>query len=209
MKILAGSAKIILLVALIAFSKGYAKDLGVVGKTYPIMEEDMVLAIKNKLQAMQDSGELDEKNQELVKRSKGYVKRPSGVVLPRTQEYRAVKVDPTYTLQKDITDADGMVLFKAGTQINPLDYKPLNRTLCFIDADDQEQVQWLQSYCFNDQMYKMILVNGDYLETSKQLGKRLYFDQRGYLVSTFGIQAVPAVIRQSGRYLYVEEFEID
>lgn len=54
----------------------------------------------------------------------------------------------------------------------------------------------------------MILVSGDFLAVTEQIGMRLYFDQRGYLVERFGIQAVPAVIRQSGKVLYVEEFPI-
>ena len=113
-----------------------------------------------------------------------------------------------YTLEKDITDADGKILFKAGTKVNPLEVKPLTKTLCFIDGDDPEQVTWLETYCGKDARNKLILVNGDYLAVTEKTGMRLYFDQRGYLVERFGIKAVPAVIRQSGKVLYVEEFPV-
>lgn len=204
-----GYLKAASLVALIAScNAALAKDLGVIGKSYPIIERDLVEVIHERIQQKTESGELDAMHQGMRDRSKGYARRPPGVSLPRAQEYRAVEINPLYTLDRDITDADGKVLFTAGTQVNPLEVNPLTKVLCFIDGDDPAQVNWLQNYCAKDIRNKMILVNGDFLAVSEQIGMRLYFDQRGYLVERFGIQAVPAVIRQSGKVLYVEDFPI-
>lgn len=185
-----------------------AKDLGVIGSSYPIIERDLIDVIHERIQQKTVSGELDALNQGMADRSKNYAKRPPGVILPRATAYSAIEVNLVYTLEKDITDADGKVLFKAGTTVNPLDVRPLTSVLCFIDGDDPEQVAWLESYCVHDVKSKLILVNGDYLSVSEKLGVRMYFDQRGYLVQRFGIKALPAVIRQSGKVLYVEEFPI-
>lgn len=196
------------LVALIASCNATAKDLGVIGNTYPVIERDLIEVIHERIQQKTESGELDALHQGMTDRSKEYARRPPGVALPRAQEYRAIEVNPLYTLEKDITDADGKILFKAGTKVNPLEVKPLTKTLCFIDGEDPEQVTWLETYCGKDARNKLILVNGDYLAVTEQTGMRLYFDQRGYLVERFGIKAVPAVIRQSGKVLYVEEFPV-
>jgi len=196
------------LVALIASCDASAKDFGVIGKTYPIIERDLIEVIHERIQQKKESGELDALHRGMAERSKGYARRPPGVALPRAEEYRVTEVNPVYTLEKDITDADGKVIFKAGTKVNPLEVNPLTKTLCFIDGDDPEQVIWLKTYCGKDLRNKLIMVNGDYLAVTEKTGMRIYFDQRGYLVERFGIKAVPAVIRQNGKVLYVEEFPI-
>lgn len=205
---LVGYLSLVLSVALIASFNASAKDLGVIGKTYPIIERDIIDVMKERLKKKVDSGELDAIHKGLVDRSKDYVRRPPGVALPRAQEYRGIEISPMYTLDKDITDADGKVIFKAGTKVNPLKIYPLTKTLCFIDGDDPAQVSWLETYCAHDSDNKLILVNGDLLTITKKLGMRLYYDQYGRLVDRFGIKAVPAVIRQSGEVLYVEEFPV-
>lgn len=197
------------MVALIASFDSFSKDLGVIGKTYPIIENNLIETIHKRLASKQKNGELDEIHNGMKQRAKNYVSRPTGVFLKRATEYRAVEINPVYTLDKDIFDADGKLLFKAGTKVNPLEIKPLTKILCFIDGDDKEQVLWLKKYCSKDVRNKMILVNGDYAKASKEMGMRLYFDQRGYLVNRFGIKSVPAVVRQSGKALYVEEFPVD
>lgn len=197
------------MVWLTASCDALAKDLGTIGKTYPITEPDMIEVIHNRITDKAESGELDQLHQDMQTRSKNYARRPPGVVLPRSQAYRAVEINPLYTLEQDIIDAEGKLLFKAGTKVNPLEIHPLTKMLCFIDGDDPDQVIWLETYCAQDIRNKMILVNGDYLAVTQEMGMRLYFDQRGYLVERFGIKSLPAVIRQSGRVLYLEEFPIN
>lgn len=201
--------KIGLLVALTASFNAYSKDLGVIGKSYPIIEKDFLDFIHDRIDQKTKSGEVDALNKKLSDMSEGYAKRPTGVQLPRVVEYRAQEIIPQYTLKQDITDAEGNVIYRAGTKVNPLEIKPLSKTLCFIDGDDRAQVDWLKKYCISNPKNKLILVNGDYLKLAAELNTRLYFDQKGSLVSQFGIKAVPAVIRQSGHVLYEEEFPVN
>lgn len=208
MRTLAGFLKAALLVACTASFSASANDLGQMGKTYPIAEPDLIETIKAKLAEKQENGELDALNKKWQDDGKQYVRRPPGKTLPRATEYRAFAVDPTYTVPNDIKDAEGKVLYKAGFTFNPLQVKPLTRTLCFIDGDDPDQVNWLEHYCGDAISFKRILINGDFVEVSKKTKARIYFDQRGFLLSHFRIEAVPAVVRQSGGLLYVEEFKL-
>lgn len=208
MNLSVGYLKIALLVVLIASFDATAKDLGLIGPSYPIIERDLIEVIHGRIRDKTEAGELDALHQELIEDSKSYASRPSGVTLPRALVYRAVEINPVYTLEQDITDADGKLLFKAGTQVNPLHFKPLSKMLCFIDGDDSQQVAWVKTHCSEDLANKLILVNGDYLAITKQLNRRLYFDQQGYLIARFDIHSLPAVIRQSGEVLYLEEFPI-
>jgi len=199
-----------LLALLIVFSSAaVAEDLGVIGETYPIKEKDMIQAIEEKLAGMQESGELQKEHEQLRKRSESYARRPPGTDLPRAYEYRATPVDLSFELSEDISDADGNVLFEKGLRVNPLKYRPLTRALCFIDGDDQLQVDWLAGACPGPLESKVILVDGPVVELSEELQRRLYFDQHGVLVARFRISALPAVVRQSGEMLFVEEFPVE
>jgi len=200
------------LVALIASSSDASAaasvDLGVVGPTYRIVERDMLDAIEQRMRSLSASGELDGLMQSYRRRAKAFASRPPGVSLPRAKEHALVPVDTTFVLGHDIEDADGNVLFPAGTTIRPLEHQPLLRVLCFIDGDDRQQVQWLRSACPDEVQHKRILVNGDISEVQKQLSGRVYFDQRGYLGSMLSITAVPTVVRQIGDSLYAEQIPI-
>lgn len=183
-------------------------DLGQLGKVYPVIERDMTEVIKEKIEEKQKSGVFNALNEDLVNKGRAYVSRPNGTQLPRAKEYRAFLIDPTYTLERDIHNGDGQLLFKKGYSFNPLAIKPMTKTLCFIDGDDEQQVEWLQQYCGSGNEFKNILTNGDYQQTFKKTGFRLYFDQGGYLAAKFRIAGLPAVVRQSGNHLYVEEYGI-
>ena len=199
-----------LLVALIGFSsQSIAKDLGVIGPTYSILERDLVELIRERLTEKTASGEVARLNEELRNRGRNYAAKPPGSKLPRAVEYSATQIDPVYTLDRDITDASGKILFFRGTKVNPLEIKPLTKTLCFIDGYDKEQVEWMQRFCAANKRNKLILVDGDYLALAEKTKLRLYFDQRGYLINRFGITALPAVVRQSGSSLYVETFHVN
>lgn len=208
---LVGYIKICLLVGLIGFSSWHAnaRNIGKIGVTYDVREENLLEVILKRLEQKIKNGGMDELNRQLEGNTKKYIERPAGTLLPRSQVYRAVEINAVYTLQKDIEDEKGGVLYKKGHKINPLEIKPLTKTLCFFDGDDREQVLWVMKYCATNIKNKLILINGNYLELSKEYKTKFYFDQYGYITKRLGIKAVPAVVRQNGKVLYVEEFPVN
>ena len=199
--------KKILLVGLIFCSDAFASDFGVIGKTYPIKENDLIIAMQKRMAEKVKSGEFNKEIDRLKKKSQQYVARPKGIKLPTATKYTAVKIDVQYRLPSDIQDANGRVLYKRGTVVNPLEIYPIRKGFCFIDGDDKRQVTWAKKACYPDN--KIVLVNGNYLDVAKETNLRIYFDQQQKLVSRFNISAVPTVIRQSGNALMKEVFPID
>lgn len=199
--------KKLLLVALFASFNAHASDYGVLGKIYPIQEEDLIVAMQKRMAEKVASGEMADEMDKLKNKSKGYVKRPAGVNLPKTTVYSAVQIDVRYTLHKDILDSKGKVLFPAGTTINPLEIYPLKTGFCFINGDDKDQVEWAKNMCHPSS--RIVLVNGNYEDVAQRLNIRVYFDQKQTLVKRFNIASVPTVIRQSGSYLVKEAFPIE
>jgi conjugal transfer pilus assembly protein TraW len=63
--------------------------------------------------------------------------------------------------------------------------------------------------CGANPLNKLILTNGDYLEVSNRYQRKIYFDQGGYLTNKLNISTLPAVVRQKGEFLYVEEFPLE
>lgn len=91
---------------------------------------------------MEVDGTLALKQKEMVERSTASVHRPIPVgSVTRTKEAKSWIHDPTYRLSHDLKDQDGVVFYKAGTQVNPLMTLPLVSLLLFIDGDEKEQVE--------------------------------------------------------------------
>lgn len=199
--------KKILLVGLIFCSKAFASDFGVIGKTYPIRENDLIQAMQKRMAEKVKNGEFKTEIDKLKQRSQQYVARPKGVKLPFAKQYSAVKIDVQYRLPADIRGADGKLIYKQGTVVNPLEIYPIRKGFCFIDGDDKRQVKWAAKACNPEN--KIVLVNGNYLDVAKETKLRIYFDQQQKLITRFNITAVPTVIRQSGNALIKEVFPIE
>lgn len=185
-----------------------AKDYGVQGATWPVTEPDILSQIEAKLRAMEASGEIDRVNRGMQKRAEQLVRRPAPVagIIAATQA-RSWIFDPAYTAPADVKDAAGNIIVRAGTRVNPLDYVQIRQKLIFIDGDDKAQLLWAMknSTALNS---KLILVKGNPFDMMKPLQRRLYFDQQGYLVQKFGIQAVPATVVQVGKIMRVSEVPV-
>lgn len=189
----------------------FSSDYGVVGEVFTIKERDLIEVMKEEAQKKVDDGSVDILNKQFKKKSLSSAKRPEGIMLPRADKYRVTQIIPRYTLDRNIKDEKGNILFKKGTVVNPLDIKPLTKTVCFFNADDETQVRWIKDFCSKNPLNKLIVTHGDYEKASKEIGARVYFDQKGFMAQKLNIMAVPAVLRQGvtktgKRALYVEEF---
>lgn len=175
------------------------------GPVYRIAEPDMLLELQAKLKAMQADGSLKRLQDEAVANALRSVARPAGMSLPRAEHTRVWAHDPTYIVPADIADHEGRKFAYAGDRINPLERGiSLRNPLLFLNADDPVQLKALPKF-LAQWSPKVILVQGDWKEVAGQIGRPVYFDQRGNLVKTFGISALPAVVEQAGTTLKVTE----
>jgi conjugal transfer pilus assembly protein TraW len=190
------------------YTEAHAKDFGVVGQTFEIMEVDMLEYIKTRLGEMEQDGVLAQKQSEMKDRLGEYVNTPTPVEgLIGTTNPKVWVFDPSYILQEDIKDQDGDIIHKKGTVVNPLDTVALPVNLLFIDGDSKEQVNWALNYSKSD-ICKIILVKGQPMELMKSHKLRVYFDQKGILIGRFGITQTPALVKQKGNKLLIEEFKV-
>jgi conjugal transfer pilus assembly protein TraW len=129
--------------------------------------------------------------------------------LHRVQTARTFYFDPTFTVDRNITDERGSLLFPAGMKMNPLDVVSLSKHLLFFDARDPRQVAKAKELIDVYQgRVKPILVGGSYLDLMKSWNRQVFYDQEGTLVRKLGITAVPAIVSQEGSRLRIDEVVI-
>lgn len=177
------------------------EDFGTHGHLFDIKEVSLLAEIMGKLKEAQDNGKLQELNEQFIARVKEKVLRPVAVAgIKNADKSRSWTYDPTYVQLEDIRDNKGRVLIAAGTTINPLDKLQWGKKVILIDGDSSRQVSWAKP-----QDGIITLVRGAPHIAAKELNRRVYFDQGGYLCKRFRIEAVPAIIEQDGRLLRITE----
>jgi len=177
------------------------KDLGVVGKTYRISERSALEEIKER------AARVDWKRHLAKIKPEKY--RPADrVVLPRATKASRRLVDMTYTLDVDIPDGKGGILYPKGYAFNPLDYVKYPRTLVLINPEDKAQLKWFASSEYAKRFDVMLLItDGSYVDVANSMKRVAYYaDSR--LIKKFAVKALPSVIRQSGRTMEVREYVV-
>ena len=97
-----------------------AADLGTLGPTYGIAEPHLLNFIEQRLRDKERSGELQRLMQEAQSRGIDAVKRPQPVAgLRATEGPRTFYVDPTFTLDRNLVDAQGRLLVQSAGFTSP------------------------------------------------------------------------------------------
>lgn len=192
---------------LIVGGKAGAVDLGTIGPTYKIAEPHLLAFIEQRLREKERSGELHRLAEAARTRGIDTVRQPLPVEGLRTTERpRTFYVDPSFTLDRNITDPQGRLMFAAGTRKNPLEVVSLSRHLLFFDARDPRQVKHARELSGRYAGHvKPILTGGSYLDLMKAWRIPVYYDQAGTLTRRFGIRQVPALVSQDGLRLRIDE----
>jgi len=188
----------------------HGSDLGTLGPTYEITEPDFLSFIEQRLREKERSGELKRLREQAVARGTEAVRHPKPAPGLRTAVVaRTFYFDPTFTLDHNVTDVEGRLLFASGTRANPLDVVSLSKHLLFIDARDQRQVRQARRLVETYQgRVKLILTAGSYLDLMKSWRRPVYYDQDGRLTGRLGISQVPALVSQEGARLRIDEMEV-
>ena len=198
-KVVATATVIALLVAAPVLAT--IKDLGTVGRTYPVVEPDGLAEIQ------QPSDRMKEFQEMLAEQIKNY--QPANLhPLPRATTDRTFLVDMTYTLDRDLADSDGKVIYPKGYTFNPFDYIALPGGLVVIDGNDPAQIKWFEAsqYCKNHQA-RLLLSNGQAAGLTEKF-KRQTFYLTDDIAKRLHLAAVPSVVVQKGGKVQVMEFSI-
>lgn len=202
------TSAVALLIALLPLSPSVrSEDLGVVGPTYQIIERDALELITSKLKQMEQSGELAQYQENYKNKVIYSIEHPKPLTGFKSTETASTHYyDPAIVTQKDIVDATGKVIYPRGTRVNPLDYIGWNTYLLFVDGRDEKQLEFTKKIVStSDRPVKVVLVAGEPMALMRKWKSSVYFDQGGKLIKRFSIAQVPAIVRQEGKRLRIDE----
>jgi len=175
--------------------------LGSFGATYSIVEPDALEEIERRVSSIDWNKRFIEPLREQYK-----IYRPSDVVsLPNAKLDRTFETDPTYTIEYDIPDGKGGVVYPAGYTYNPLKYFSLPNILVVINAEDEDQLGWLgESGFLDDPRTTLLITEGSANELTSQLKRPVYYLTLN-LAKRLSVKSVPSVIKQTGSVFRIKE----
>lgn len=177
------------------------------GPVYPIQETDALVAIQNRMAAMEKSGELERMKEEVKSRIEGKILEPAPIEGVTTHTKAGVRYfDPTWTLPQDLYDDAGNVIAVKGTKVNPLEVMPVPNKMYFFDGRNRDQVELakkLSAQYGSD--FTPILTAGSWVDLSNELQQAVFFDQEGRMSTRMGITSVPALVSQADKLMKIEE----
>jgi len=188
-----------LLIAVTPARAAVIHNLGIVGKTYPVQEPDIVEEIRKKAAKIKDKA--------MLERIITY--QPASLhTLPPATADKTFLVDMTYTLDRDLADADGRIIYPRGYTFNPLDYISFTGGLVVIDGQDASQVKWFRaSPYFENHRARLLLSDGHAVELIETLQRPVFY-LTDDIAGRLKLQAVPSVVIQKEGKLQVREFHV-
>lgn len=189
---------------------GRGGDLGTRGPVTEISEPDMIEEIQRRLATL----DLDALRQGAVER---FWQRTEMTELPAATAARVRHLDATTELQADLHDADGQVIFPAGTRFNPFEHADFTLRLILFDATDPRQVAIAEDAGANMGGRRPVFIASrlnreagwDALAALEEV-----LDEPVYLLTPdvrrrFAIEAVPTVVEADGGRFRITEIPVD
>ena len=197
------SNKLIFIWLLITAANAFAKveDVGIYGASYDILEKDAILELQKASEgiAIQDLFSREEMRKKVMDF------RPDTTLLPKTTQDREFLVDMSYTLEFDIPDQYGHILYPKGYTFNPLAYYTNRKIYVVIDGEDREQITWFKrSPYFNQLNVSLMITRGSYTDLTEELDRPVFYALKT-VTERFRLEHAPSVVFQEGTYMRVKE----
>ena len=129
--------------------------------------------------------------------------------LPRATKDTSTMVDLTHTLEQDLVDAQGTILYPSGFTFNPLRYVSLSGALVVIDGSDPEQVAWFKGSPYGDNHRALLLLSGGLAATLRDELVRPVAYLTEDIARRLQLRAAPSVVMEHDQHLTVREVRID
>jgi conjugal transfer pilus assembly protein TraW len=170
-----------------------------VGKTSPIVEQDITKELQQRATTIDLNALFDSQNRY----------QPANLhPLTRAASDRVFTVDLTHTLDHDIRDSQGKLLYPQGFSFNPLQYIGLSGGLVVIDGSDSEQVKWFKGSPYFQNHRAILLLSGGYAAPLKQELQRPVYYLTDDIAARLQLKAAPSVVVEQDNKLTVREVRL-
>ncbi len=170
-----------------------------VGRTYHIVEHDIREEFKQKATGIDIDALFNTHNRY----------QPANLhTLSRASSDRMFTVDLTHTLERNIKDSQGNLLYPQGFTFNPLQYARLSGGLVVIDGSDPEQVEWFKGSPYFQNHRAVLLLSGGYANELKQALQRPVYYLTHDIAARLQLKAAPSVVVEQDNKLTVREVRL-
>lgn len=179
-----------------------AKNLGVVGKTYPFAERDALAEIEERAKQVDWDKHLAKLKSDVARY------KPELPELPRVIADRVRRTDSTYVLEVDVPDPrdPSRILYPKGFSFNPFQYFTLPGCIVFVNVGDKKQLAWLKKSSFAGDASATILLTGGEAAEAEEMFARPFTYATSSLVDRLNVLAVPSAVCQKGAEVEVHEY---
>ncbi|MBI5327451.1 MAG: hypothetical protein HZB80_04035 [Deltaproteobacteria bacterium] len=115
-----------------------------------------------------------------------------------------------YTLDFDIPDGKGGILYPKGFTFNPLDYVPFNKTIVVINGANEDEIKWFvesKYYTEKGTNITLLITDGEWISLSDRL-KIAVFYLTTQISNRFRLNSTPSVIKRNESKMEVIEFDV-
>ncbi|WP_339145172.1 hypothetical protein [Pseudoalteromonas galatheae] len=166
-----------------------------IGAVYSIAETDALEAIKARAETINW-------NDALRNRTNSWMQLQQ-TPLPRVEKDNIRFHKPTHILEKQITDANGVVIYPSGFEFNPLNHMRLPYRIVVVSMP---QLKWLKKVLRKTD--RVLLTSGDVFKARDYLGHTVFLlDQR--TKERLNVLKVPSLIVQKSNLLEISEIKLD
>ena len=171
-----------------------------VGPTSAVVETDLAEALRQRAVSI---------DVEQLRSAQAHYQPANLQALPRAEKDTTTRVDLTHTLEQDLVDAQGTILYPAGFTFNPLQYVSLSGALVVIDGSDPEQVAWFKDSPYGANHRALLLLSGGLAATLRDELDRPVAYLTEDIAQRLQLRAVPSVVMEQDQHLTVREVRID
>ena len=129
--------------------------------------------------------------------------------LPRATKDSSITVNLSHTLEEDVQDANGQVLYPRGFTFNPLRYVTLSGALVVLDGSDPEQVAWFKGSPYGSNRRALLLLSGGLAAALRDELRRPVAYLTEDIARRLQLRAAPSVVMEHDQHLTVREVRID
>ena len=128
--------------------------------------------------------------------------------LPRATKDTTTMVDLTHTLEQNLVDAQGTILYPSGFTFNPLRFVSLSGALVVIDGSDPEQVAWFKGSSYGSNRRALLLLSGGLAVALRDELRRPVAYLTEDIALRLQVRAVPSVVIEQENQLVIREVSL-
>ena len=178
---------------------GEIVQLEPVGPTSAVIETDLAEALRQRAISV---------DVERLRSAQARYQPANLQALPRATKDATTMVDLTHTLEQDVQDANGQVLYPAGFTFNPLRYVSLSGALVVIDGSDPEQVAWFKGSPYGANLRALLLLSGGLAAALRDELRRPVAYLTEDIARRLQVRAVPSIVVERENQLEIREVSL-